>query len=713
MSLTPAADGVATHCPYCALQCGLLARSTPTLSVVGDRRFPVNAGALCIKGWHAADVVTHPDRLRQPLARDASGQLAPVGWRYALDRLAEAITTTRRAHGADAVGILGSGALTNEKAYLLGKFARVAVGTANIDYNGRYCMSSGAAANLRAFGLDRGLPFPLADLEHADVIVLAGSNPAETMPPFVRYLEAQQRRGGQLLVIDPRRSATAALATLHLRPTPGADTALANGLLHVLIREGWIDRAYVAARTEGFARVRALVAGYWPEHVERITGVPEAQILRAARMIGEARRGFVLTGRGPEQQSQGVANALAYINVALARGWPGRTGSGCGCITGQGNGQGGREHGQKADQLPGYRSITDPDARRAVAEVWKVDPDSLPGAGRSAYELLDSCGQPGGVRTLFVMGFNPVASSPSATGIARRLAALDFLAVSDVFLSETAQQADLVLPAAQWAEEDGTMTNLEGRVIRRRRVVMPPPGVATDIGILVGLAERLGQAERFQYASPEDVFTELGRATRGAPADYSGISYARIDAERGVYWPCPSADHPGTPRLFLDRFATPSGRAVFHPVRHAAPAESPDRDFPLSLTTGRVMAQYQTGVMTRRVTALSALAPGAVGELHPQTATRYGVADGAICTVRTRRGFARITLRVTRDIKPDTLFLPFHFPGDQSANRLTIDALDPMSRMPEFKVCAARIEPGAIDDRSSEIASAAAVRPPA
>jgi assimilatory nitrate reductase catalytic subunit len=689
----PTPGETATHCPYCALQCGLIARGAPQLSVVGDRAFPVNEGALCIKGWHAAEVVSHPDRLRQPLARDESGRLVPVGWRYALDRLATAIADTRTAHGADAVGILGSGALTNEKAYLLGKFARVAVGTANIDYNGRYCMSSGAAANLRAFGLDRGLPFPLADLEHADVILLAGSNPAETMPPFVRYLEAQQRRGGQLLVIDPRRSATAALATLHLRPMPGADAALASGLLHVLIREGWIDREYVASRTEGFARVRALVAGYWPEHVERITGVPEAQIVRAARLLGEARTGFVLTGRGPEQQSQGVVNALSYINVALARGWPGRQGSGYGCLTGQGNGQGGREHGQKADQLPGYRSIADPAARRAVADVWNVAPDSLPGPGRSAYELLQSCGAPGGVRTLFVMGFNPVMSSPAADAIERRLSSLDFLAVSDVFLSETAQLADLVLPAAQWAEEDGTMTNLEGRVIRRRRVVQPPPGVASDIGIIAGLAERLGQGERFQYGSPEDVFAELARATRGAPADYSGISYARIDAEQGVFWPCPSVDHPGTPRLFLDRFATPSGKAHFHAVRHTAPAEATDRDFPLTLTTGRVLAHYQTGAMTRRVTPLAAMAGGAVAEINPQTATRYGVLDGSAVTLRTRRGTARVTAKVTRDIRPDTLFVPFHWPGLQSANRLTNDALDPISRMPEFKVCAVRIEP--------------------
>ena len=370
----------------------------------------------------------------------------PSGWRYALDRIALGIRDTIRTHGADAVGILGSGALTNEKAYLLGKFARVAVGTANIDYNGRYCMSSGAAASNKAFGLDRGLPFPLEDLEDADVVLLAGSNPAETMPPFVRYLETQKARGGALVVIDPRRSATAQLATLHLQPMPGTDTALANGLLHVLLRDGLANQAYIERRTEGFAKVRAVAAGYWPELVERVTGVPEKKIVEAARLLGTSARGFVLTGRGPEQQSQGVANALSYINIALACGFPGTEGSGFGILTGQGNGQGGREHGQKADQLPGYRSISDPAARRAVAGVWRVSPDSLPGPGKSAYELLQSCGTEGGVRALFVMGFNALVSSPAAHEVEARLASLDFLAVSDFFLSETARMADVVLP---------------------------------------------------------------------------------------------------------------------------------------------------------------------------------------------------------------------------------------------------------------------------
>jgi assimilatory nitrate reductase catalytic subunit len=697
----PVLDAVETHCPYCALQCGIVARTSPTLSVVGNRAFPVNAGALCVKGWNAAAVVDHPERLREPLARDRAGRLVPVGWSYALDRIALGIRDTIRTHGRDAVGVLGSGALTNEKAYLLGKFARVAIGTANIDYNGRYCMSSGAAATMRAFGLDRGLPFPLEDLEGADTILLAGSNPAETMPPFVRYLETQRARGGALIVIDPRRSATAQLATLHLAPTPGTDTALANGLIHILLREGLVDQAYVDARTEGFAKVRAVAAGYWPEHVERITGVSERQLVQAARLLGEARRGFVLTGRGPEQQAQGVTNALSYINIALACGFPGTPGSGFGILTGQGNGQGGREHGQKADQLPGYRSITDPAARRHVAGIWRVSPDSLPGPGKSAFELLQSCGTEGGIRAMFVMGFNALVSSPAANEVEERLASLDFLAVSDFFLSETAKMADVVLPSAQWAEEDGTMTNLEGRVIRRKRAVAAPIGVASDIGVLVGLAERLGKRKHFSYDTPEDVFNELARASKGGPADYSGITYAKIEAQKGVFWPCPSADHPGTPRLFHESFATPSGKAKFHAVKHRLPAEAPDKDFPLYLTTGRVLAQYQSGTMTRRVGALNAMAGQAFAELHPQTAARLKVVDGGRLSVRTRRGAVTVTAKLTRDIRPDTVFLPFHWPGEQSANRLTNGALDPTSRMPEFKVCAARVDPIAKEPAAS------------
>ena len=480
---------------------------------------------------------------------------------------------------------------------------------------------------------------------------------------------------------------------MHLRLTPGSDAALANGLLHILINAGLCDDDYISNRTEGFDELRGVVATYWPERVERITGVPEAQLIQAAYMLGRSRSAMVLTGRGPEQQSQGVNNALSFINLALALGLVGKTNSGYGCLTGQGNGQGGREHGQKADQLPGYRLITDPAAREHVARVWGVPPESLPGPGKSAFELLDSLGQEGGVRALLVLGSNVVVSAPQSRRIRERVESLDFLVVADYFLSETAQLADVVLPSAQWSEEDGTMTNLEGRVIRRNKAFDPPAGVRTDLEIIEDLARELGKAEYFSYDGVESVFNELGRASAGGPADYSGISYAKIDANQGVFWPCPAVDHPGTPQLFADGFPTATGRAKFHPIRHQVPAEKPDDEFPLFLTTGRVLAQYQSGTQTRRVPQLNEMADGPLVEINPATAERYGLADGDPVTLATKRGTANFRAKLTPGIRPDTLFAPFHWGGKQSANRLTNPALDPISKMPEFKVCAVRIEP--------------------
>lgn len=660
--------------------------------VAGDASFPVNRGRLCIKGFTAGETLAHPERLVRPLVRDGRGELVAASWEEAIARVAAGVGAVQERHGREAVGVFGSGALTNEKAYLLGKFARVALRTPNIDYNGRFCMSSGAAASIRAFGLDRGLPFPLEDVALADVVLLVGGNVAETMPPLVQYLEAQRARGGKLIVVDPRRSATAEGATLHLAPTPGKDAALANGLLHLLIRDQKIDSAYIESRTEGFDRVRAVVAAYWPEQVERLTGLPQAKLAEAARLLGEAKSVVILTGRGPEQQSQGVNNALAYINLALALGAVGRSGAGYGCLTGQGNGQGGREHGQKADQLPGYRLISDPEARRHVASVWGVPEESIPGPGRSAYELLSTMGMAGGARAMLVFGSNPVVSSPSSIEIEARFRALDFLVVSDFFLSETASLADVVLPSAQWAEEEGTMTNLEGRVIHRRPIRAAPGAVRTDLEILSAIAASLGEGSRFTYAGAREVFEELRRASAGGPADYSGITYERIDAEQGVFWPCPGEGHPGTPRLFTDRFPTPSGRARFHPTFHQPSAEEPDADYPLYLTTGRLLGHYQTGTQTHRVARLEQLAPRPLAQIHPATARRYSVRAGGAITLTTRRASGTFMVEVTPRIREDTVFLPFHWGGDDSANRLTNDALDPISRMPEFKVCAVRVE---------------------
>ncbi|MFE9256705.1 molybdopterin oxidoreductase family protein [Streptomyces sp. NPDC006879] len=695
----------ATHCAYCALQCGTLLTPRPQshprersagatraapVTVRPDPEFPVNQGGLCQKGWTAPTLLRTPDRLRTPLLRGPDGRLAPADWDTALDLVAARLSRLRQAHGPHSVAVFGSGALTNEKAYLLGKFARLALGTSHIDYNGRFCMSSAAAAGNAAFGLDRGLPFPVTDLGRAEVVLLAGANPAETMPPLMRHLGK-----ARLIVIDPRRTRTAEQAALHLQPVPGTDLALALGLLHLAVTEGHLDRDYLDVRTTGFAQAWQRALPWWPERVEAVTGVPVAQQREAVRMLAEAGRAYLLTGRGAEQHSKGTDTVSAFINVALALGLPGREGSGYGCLTGQGNGQGGRELGQKSDQLPGYRTITDPAARTHVAGVWGVDPAELPGAGPSAYELLDSLGTPTGPRALLVFGSNPVVSAPRAAHVADRLASLDLLVVADFVPSETTQLADVVLPVAQWAEEDGTLTNLEGRVLRRRAALPPPEGVRTDLAVLRELALRLGQpAERFPD-TPRQVFEELRLATSGSRSDYAGISYERLDAGEELYWPCPASEapHPGTPRMFLDRFAHPDGRARFVPVEHRQAAETPDTAHPLYATTGRVLAHYQSGAQTRRVPELLHTAPEAHVELHPDTAARYGLAEGDLARIVSAHGAMTARVRTLPTLRPDTVFVPFHFAAEGRANLLTGDALDPVSRMPEFKLAAVRLGP--------------------
>nr|AQT39111.1 NasA [Streptomyces sp.] len=691
------ATATPTHCPYCALQCGMNLAPTPDGGVEVTERadFPVNRGALCGKGRTAPALLSSRVRLTSPLIRRA-GTLEPATWDEALDRIAEGLSRTRTEHGPDACGVFGGGGLTNEKAYALGKFARVVLRTSQIDYNGRFCMSSAAAAGIKAFGLDRGLPFPLEDIPRTGCVILVGSNLAETMPPALRYLTELKENGGTLIVIDPRRTRTAEQADLHLAPRPGSDLALALGMLHLIVAEGRTDEAYIQERTSGWEEARAAAMAHWPEYVERITGVSVPELREAVRLFCEPETAMVLTARGPEQQSKGTDTVGAWINLCLATGRSGRPLSGYGCLTGQGNGQGGREHGQKADQLPGYRKLTDPAARRHVAEVWGVDPDSLPGPGRSAYELLDAMGTD--IHSLLLMGSNPVVSAPRAAHIEQRLKSLDFLAVADVVLSETAALADVVLPVTQWAEETGTTTSLEGRVLLRRRAISPPDGVRSDLDVLHELADRLGVEKGFPR-DPEEVFEELRRASAGGAADYSGITYRRLAEESGVFWPCPSATgetgagvHPGTPRLFLDRFATEDGRARFVAVVHRPLAEEPDDEYPVLLTTGRVVAQYQSGAQTRRVDELNAAAPGPFVEMHPRLAARLGAGEGDRVAVVSRRGRAVAPARITRAIRPDTVFMPFHWPGEGRANTLTNPALDPTSRMPEFKACAVRLE---------------------
>jgi len=678
-----------TFCPYCALQCGMrLERDADgPYRAVGDASFDVNAGDLCMKGFSAAETLAHPERLLAPLVR-RNGVLEEATWEEALDVAAAGFARVRRERGADAVAAFGSGALTNEKAYSLGKFARLALGTANFDYNGRFCMSSAAAAANRAFGIDRGLPFPIAWLADADVILLAGGNPLDTMPPLGRYLEAQ-RAHGDSIVVDPRATAFAKTATWHLQAAPGSDASLAYGLLHVAIAERLIDERFIAERTHGFADVRRIAEREDPERAERKTGVPAQSIREAARALAAAKRAIILTARGVEQHRNGTDAASAYINLALALGLPGRDGSGYGTLTGQGNGQGGREQGQKSDQLPGYSRVEDPEAIARVAAVWKCAPERVSRRGKTATTILHELGS--AIVGLFVIGSNPIVSGPHASAIREKIATLEHLVVCDFFLSETARYAHVVLPTLQWAEESGTMTNLEGRVLLRERVADAPAGPRGDLAILRELATRLGEPNLVGSDAPEDVFEEIRRATRGACADYSGITYARLRAGERLHWPVPEETHAGSPALFQDRFAFPDGRARFIAVSPEADVEAHDAAFPLTLTTGRVREHYLSGTQTRRVARLLAAVPDPIVELHPTLAARFGIADGDRVRITSRRGSVDLAAKLSNDIRAETLFASFHWGGTQTLNDLTDTAVDPISAMPGFKSAAVRI----------------------
>jgi assimilatory nitrate reductase catalytic subunit len=686
-----------------------LTPSTEGVSVT-PRDFPTNRGGLCQKGWTSAEVLTVPDRITRPMVRAASGQLEPTTWEAALGYVADRVRSVQAESGHDTVGVFGGGGLTNEKAYQLGKFARIALRTRHIDYNGRFCMSSAAAAGNRAFGVDRGLPFPLADVAGADAVLLLGSNVADTMPPLVQHLGPVRERGG-LVVVDPRHSATAALTDtastgggggLHLQPLPGTDQTLLLGLLHIVVADDLVDEEYVATRTTGWDDVRRSVGLWWPDRVARVTGVPEATLRRAAHLLADASpaRGgagaVVLTGRGAEQHTDGTDTVTAAINLALALGLPGRPASGYGCLTGQGNGQGGREHGQKSDQLPGYRMIDDPAARAHVAGVWGVEPELLPGKGVPAVELLGKLG--GEVRALFVHGANLLVSAPDALAVRRRLEELDLLVVCDFVPGETARLADVVLPVTQWAEEEGTMTNLEGRVLRRRKAIDAPGEARSELEILAELA-RLLDAPGTWDTEPALVFDELARASAGGRADYSGLSHARLDAhEEGFFWPCPPGSA-GTPRMFTERFAHPDGQARMVATTPGSPADDLDADRPVYLVTGRVLAHYQSGAQTRRVAALNRTAAEPFVELHPLLAGRLAVDDGDDVAVTSPRGTAVARARITTAIRPDTVFMPFHWPGEGMANAVTNDATDPISGMPEFKVCAVSVARADPEDR--------------
>lgn len=683
---------VPTHCSFCGVQCAMYLKVADGKVIgVEPRDYPHNRGALCPKGVVAYQQVGHPDRLQYPLRRrHKGGPLERVTWDEALGYVAERWQQIQNEHGRDAVGVYSGSSMTNEKCYVAGKFARAALGTRHIDYNGRLCMSSAAFAYAKAFGIDRS-PLPIPDIELADCLLVVGSNVAECFPVIMQWLWRARDRGGKLIVLDPRLTPIARTADLWLPVRPGTDVAVLNAMLRYVIHEGLVDEAYLDARTVGWEQVRAAVESYTPEEAQRISGVPAERIIAAARTYGSAATSLVLHARGIEHSTHGVDACLACINLALARGQVGRPGGGTTTLTGQGNGQGGREMGQKANQLPGMRHIDDPDARRHIAGVWGITPEELPGEGAAATEMVHLMAE-GEIKSMLVLCSNLMVSLPDNAVVKRALERCDPLVVIDFFMSETAELADVVLPGTVWCEDEGTTTNLEGRVVKINKAADPPGEARADWRILGDLASRLGRGALFPYHGTREIFDELRAATRGGVSDYYGITWERIDAENGVFWPCPSEDHPGTPRLFTERFGHPDGRARMTPVTFRPPAEVPNDAYPFRLTTGRVVYHYLSGTQTRRIGFLNAQAPEPWVEIHSDAAARLGIADGERVRVRTARGAMTLRAVVAATIRPDTIFIPFHYGHAEAVNQLTNAAVEPTVKIPEYKACAAAVE---------------------
>jgi assimilatory nitrate reductase catalytic subunit len=696
---------VNTHCCFCGQQCGiqLKVKDNELIGFEPWENFPFNRGMLCPKGVKRYLQGSHPDRLTSAMQRDPSlsAGFRPLAYEAAIRCAAEALGRIQAQHGQGAVAVLSGASLTTEKTYLMGKFARVCLKTPYIDYNGRLCMVSAGAANKKAFGIDRAAN-PWSDILGAEVVWISGANVAECAPITTNYIWQARERGAKIIVVDPRITPLARTCDLFLPVKPGRDVALFNGILHLMIEHHWLDQDFIDRYTVGFDSVSQSVRSWTPARTAEVTGIAERLIRQAAEWWGSAASSFLLHARGIEHHSHGVQNVLGAINIVLASGRIGRENCGYATITGQANGQGGREHGQKCDQLPGARDLANPEHRAHVAKVWNIAPDDLPPPGVDAYEIFRKIDS-GEIRGLLSICFNPLVSLPDSHFVARMLDKLDFYVAIDFFLNDTAHHADIVLPGSLQEEDEGTVTQVEGRVIKINQAVVPPGDARQDWRIIQDLARALGRSHGFTFQHPREIFDELRRASKGGIADYFGITWEKIDKQYGVCWPCPAEDHPGTPRLFergshnpvakgSGPFYFPDGKARFNVAQYAPPREDVDDGYPVILTTGRVVSHFLSGTQTRRIGPLVDQYPEPRVEIHPQLAGALNIDDGDWTTITSRRGEITLRAQVVATIRPDTVFVPYHWAGPKSINRVTIAAQDPISKIPEYKVCAVRLE---------------------
>jgi formate dehydrogenase alpha subunit len=640
-----------------------------------------NKGNLCVKGRFGHDYMWHPDRLTTPLIR-RDGQLEPATWDEALDLIASRFSAVKTEYGPDSIALLCSARCTNEENYLMQKLARQVIGTHNIDHCARLCHASTVTGLVQAFG-SGAMTNSIADITEAKAILAIGTNTTEQHPVLSLQIKKAVRQHGALLVIaDPRRIELTDFAALHLSHEAGTDVALLNGLAYIILSENLQDPAFIEERTENFEAWREVVAKYTPERVSRITGVRVEDLIQAARIYGSHRPASIFYTMGITQHTVGHQNVLAVANLALLTGNLGIPGGGVNPLRGQGNVQGACDMGGLPNFYPGYQLVTDPAVREKFSGYYGIEqPPAKPGL--TITEMLQAA-YDGRVRAMHIMGENPAMSDPDANHVRECLDKVGFLVVQDIFLSETAELADVVLPAVAFAEKDGTYTNTERRVQRIRQVFSPLGEAKADWRILCQIAQRMGAGTGWHYANPSEIMEEIAEVT----PSYGGIHYDRLDGD-GLQWPCPSPDHGGTPILHTSKF--PRGRGHFSPVQHQPPAELPDDGYPFMLTTGRILQHYHTGTMTRRVNGLDALAPEERIEVNSVDAATLGITDGDWIRVSSRRGTVKARARVCDRPRRGLVFMTFHF-AEALGNELTNNVVDPVAKIPEYKVCAVKVE---------------------
>ena len=670
---------VRTTCPYCGCGCGLLlevlnGRLTGTLP---SKTHPLNQGKLCIKGWNAHEFVHSPQRLTTPLLR-RNGELESVSWDEALGFMTNRLQGIKEKHGGNSLAFLSSARCTNEENYLFQKLCRVGFQTNNIDHCARLCHSSTVAGLATVFG-SGAMTNSIPEIEDSDCIFITGSNTSVAHPLVAYRVLRAKAKGAKLIVADPRGIPISAAADIHVRHRLGSDVALINGIICVILERNLQDDTFLRARTEGFELLQEHVKAYTPERVAEITGVSADDIVHIAETYAKAERASIIYSMGITQHSHGVDNVQSLANLAMATGNIGKRSAGVNPLRGQNNVQGACDMGSLPNVYPGYQPVTDQAVKKKFEEAWNVDLSKT--VGPTIVEMMRGL-EDGSLKGMVVLGENPMGSDPDTNHVRHALQSAELLAVIDIFLSETAKLAHVVLPAACFAEKDGTFTNTERNVLRVRKAVDPPGDARPDWEIISDIGSRLGIP--MSYQTPSEIFDEMAVLT----PSYAGLDYSRL--ERGpIAWPCPSKDHPGTPILHTERFTR--GKGLFRTIDYRAPAELPDEEFPMQLTTGRCFPHYHTGTMTRNSRSLHDEMPEGLAEMNPLDAERLGIAHNDLARFLSRRGEVTSRVTVTDCVEPGIVFMSFHF-MEANANVLTNPALDPVCKIPEFKVCAVRVE---------------------